>query len=65
MNSRGGQCARMIGRDAERAGIVLSVVVIDAVDDEQRLRWRAAVVFGHPAAVLVLAALAVLARRRT
>jgi hypothetical protein len=28
----------MIGRDAERAGIVLSVVVIDAVDDEQRLR---------------------------
>jgi len=34
-------------------------------DDEQRLRWRGAVVFGHPAAVLALAALAVLARRRT
>ena len=28
----------MIGRDAERAGIVLGIVVVDAVDDEQRLR---------------------------
>jgi len=30
----------MIGRDADRAGIVLSVVVVDAVDDEQRLRKK-------------------------
>ena len=38
MNGRCRQRSRMIGRDAERAGIVLGIVVVDAVDDEQRLR---------------------------
>jgi hypothetical protein len=40
VNSRGWQRGGMIGRDADRAGIVLSVVVVDAVDDEQCLRKK-------------------------
>ena len=38
MNSRAGQRSRVIGRDANRAGIMLRIVVIDPVDDQQRLR---------------------------
>ena len=38
MNGRSGQRRGMIGRDAERAGVVLSIVVVDPVNDQQRLR---------------------------
>jgi len=38
VNSRAGHRSRVIGRDANRAGIVLRIVVIDPVDDQQRLR---------------------------